>query len=78
MMASRDPTYAKIFMPILDQPNDVAAADDLSQLLQKLYSHNATQPMNAVATLSADTATKSPKEGAPPPKVIPTGIRRPF
>lgn len=63
-MVSRDPTYAKLIMPSLEQRNDVAAADDLSEPLEKLDSHMATQLMKAVANLSASNATKRAGRGS--------------
>ena len=63
-MASRDPTYAKLVMPSLEQRNDVAAAEELSEPLKTLDGHIATQLMKAVATLSASNATKRAGRGS--------------
>lgn len=57
-LSARDPTYAKMVMSSLEQRNDVAAADDLTEAMEKLDSHMTTQLMKAVATLSASNATK--------------------
>ena len=62
-MAARDPTYAKMILPTLQQRNDVAAADDLTEAMEKLDSHMTTQLMKAVATLSASNATKRTGKG---------------
>ena len=56
--AARDPKYAKMILPTLQQRNEVAAADDLTEAMDKLDSHMSTQLMKAVATLSVSTATK--------------------
>jgi hypothetical protein len=56
--ASKDPMHAKLIMPVLEGRNDVAAADDLDDTLEKLDSHMATQLMKAVASLSATNAVK--------------------
>lgn len=57
-MAARDPTYAKMILPTLQQRNEVAAADDLNEAMDKLDSHMTTQLMKALGTLSASNATK--------------------
>ena len=60
-MASKDPVYAKMVMPILEGRNDMAASEDLDEPLETLASHMSTQLMKAVATLSASNATKGAK-----------------
>lgn len=57
-LVARDPTYAKLVMPSLEQRNDIPAADDLVEPLEKLDVHLSTQLMKAVATLNASNATK--------------------
>lgn len=52
-------------MPSLEQWNDVAAADDLTEPMEKLDTHITTQLMKAVATLSAGNATKRAGKGGP-------------
>lgn len=64
-LAARDPTYAKLVMPSLEQRNDVVAADDLTGPMEKLDTHMTTQLMKAVATLSASNATKRAGKGGP-------------
>ena len=64
-MAARDPTYAKMILPTLQQRNEVAAADDLTEAMDKLDSHMTTQLMKAVATLSGSNATKRNGKGGP-------------
>ena len=64
-MAARDPTYAKMILPTPQQRNEVAAADDLTQAMDKLYSHMTSQLMKAVATLSASNATTRTGKGFP-------------
>lgn len=64
-LVAKDPVRAKLILPALEQRNDVAAADDLTESLEKLDSHMATQLMKAVATLSASNATRrAGKSGA--------------
>ena len=62
-MTSRDPTYAKLVMPSFEQRNNFTAAHDLSEALEKLHGHIATQLMKAVTTLSASIATKRAGRG---------------
>ena len=64
-MAARDPTYAKMILRTLQQRNEVAAADDLTEAMDKLDSHMTTQLMKAVATLSGSNATKRNGKGGP-------------
>ena len=64
-MAARDPTYARMILPTLQQRNEVAAADDLTEAMDKLDSHMTTQLMKAVATLNASNATKRTGKGGP-------------
>ena len=56
-MSARDPTYAKMIMPTLEQRHDMAAAHDFQETKEKLDSHLKTQLMKAVATLIASIAT---------------------
>lgn len=62
-LAARDPVYAKLVLPTLEQKNDIPAADDLVEPMEKLDSHMSTQLMKAVATLSASNATKRAGRG---------------
>lgn len=62
-LAAKDPTYAKMIMPTLEQRNEVAPADDLTETMDKLDSHMTTQLMKAVATLSASNTTKKAGKG---------------
>lgn len=62
-MAARDPVHAKLIMPSLERRNDVAAADDLQESMNKLDTHLNTQLMKAVATLAASNATKRSGNG---------------
>lgn len=64
-LTARDPTYAKMVMPSHEQRNDVATADDLTEPLEKLENHIATQLMKAGATLGASNATMRAGKGAP-------------
>ena len=64
-MAARDPTYAKMILLTLQQRNEVAASDDLSEAMDKFDSHMTTQPMKAVATLCASNETKRTEKGGP-------------
>lgn len=57
-MASKDPVYAKMVLPSLEDRSDMAASEDLVEPLETLASHMSTQLMKAVATLSASNATK--------------------
>ena len=63
-MASRDTTYAKLVMPSLEQRNDVDAADDLYEPLEKLDVHVETQLMKTVATLRVSKATRRAGRGS--------------
>jgi hypothetical protein len=56
--SAKDPTHAKLIMPALEGRNDVAAADDLNDALEKLDTHMAFQLMKAVASLSTTNAVK--------------------
>ena len=62
-MSAKDPTYAKLVMPTLERRNEIAAADDLQESMNKLETHLSTQLMKAVATLSASNATKRAGKG---------------
>ena len=64
-MSTRDPTYAKLGVPSLEQRNDVAADDDLTEAMEKPDTHMTTQLKKAVATLSASNATKRDRKGGP-------------
>jgi len=57
-MAADDPTTAKMLLPALEHRQDLPAADNLVEDLEKLDSHMTTQLMKAVATLKTTTATK--------------------
>lgn len=57
-MEAREPTYTKMILPNLQQRDEVAAADDLTEGMDKLDSHKTIQLMIVVATLSASIATK--------------------
>ena len=65
LMVARDPTYAKLVMPSLEQRNDLSAAEDLVEQMEKLEAHMSSQLMKAVANLSARNATgRAGKGGA--------------
>lgn len=57
-LVARDPTHATLVMPSLEQRNDIPAANDLVEPLEKLDVHMSTQLMKAVATLNASNTTK--------------------
>lgn len=63
-LAAEDPTYAMLFIPSLEKKNDMVAADDLVESIDKLDSHMNSQLMKAVATLSASNATRRAGNGA--------------
>ncbi|CDF40814.1 unnamed protein product [Chondrus crispus] len=65
-MVPRDPTYAKLVMPSLEQRNELPAADDLVEPMEKLETHICSQLMKAVATLNARNARSVPERGALP------------
>lgn len=67
-MVARDPTYAKLVMPSLEQRNELPASDDLIEPMDKLETHMSTQLMKAVATLNASNATKRSGKGGPAAK----------
>ena len=62
-MAAIDPTYAKMIMPTLEPRNEIAAADDLKETMEKLDTHMTTQLMKEVATLNASNSTKKARNG---------------
>lgn len=62
-LAAKDPTHAKLVLPTLEKKNDMPAADDLVEPMERLETWNATQLMKAVATLSASNATKRAGRG---------------
>ena len=62
-LSADDPTYAKMVMPTLEKQNGLAAADDLTEPMEKLDLAMSTQLMKAVATLSASNATKRAGKG---------------
>lgn len=55
-MAERDPAYAKMILHTLQQSNEVAAAADLTDAMDKLDSYMTTHLINAVDTLSVSNA----------------------
>lgn len=57
-LSGKDPAYAKLVIPILEQSSSVAFADNLIELMDKLDSHFTTQLMKMVANLGAHNATK--------------------
>lgn len=63
ILTSQYPLQAKLVFPSLERRNDVSAADDLEEPLERLDNHKTTQLMKAVATLSASNATKRSKKG---------------
>lgn len=60
-MASDDPVYAKMVLPVFEKRGEVVAADELENPMGEMESHMATQLMKAVATLTASNATKRAK-----------------
>jgi hypothetical protein len=50
--------HARLIMPALEGRNDVSAADDLDDNLEKLDTHMASQLIKAGASLSATNAVK--------------------
>jgi hypothetical protein len=56
--SAKDPLHAKLVMPVLEGSNDVAATDDLENVLDKLDSHMAMQLMEAAASLHATREVK--------------------
>jgi hypothetical protein len=56
--SAKDPMHARLVMPALEGRNDVAAADDFDDTLEKLDTHMASQLMKAVSSLSATNAIK--------------------
>lgn len=64
-MASKDPMHAKLLLPRLERRGEVAMADDIDEVLEKVESHLSSQMFKAVATLKASNATKrAGKKGA--------------
>jgi hypothetical protein len=55
---AKDPKQSRLIMPALEGRNDVPAAEDLADTLEKLDTHMASQLMKAVASLSATNAVK--------------------
>ena len=65
-MASNDPVDAKMVLPSLESPKDMAASEDLVEPLETLAWHMSTPLMKGVATFSASKATKRGKgKGGP-------------
>lgn len=62
-LAGRDPTYAKLILPALENRDEQAAADDIDKPLAELDSHMSSQLMKAIATLSARNQTKKAGSG---------------
>lgn len=62
-LVAQDPVYAKLVMPSLEKRNEISAAEDMIEPLERLDSHMTTQLMKAVATLSASNATKKAGRG---------------
>jgi hypothetical protein len=56
--SEKDPMHARLIMPALEGRNDVSAAEDLDDTLEKLDTHMASQMMKAVASISATNAVK--------------------
>jgi hypothetical protein len=56
--SAKDPMHARLIIPALEGRNDVSAADDLDDTLEKLDMHMESQLMKAVASLSATNAVK--------------------
>jgi hypothetical protein len=48
--SKKDPMHARLIMPALEGRNDVSAADDLDDTLEKLDTHMASQLMKAVVS----------------------------
>lgn len=59
----RDPVYAKLLLPTLEQRTDIPASDDLIESTEKLDTHMSMQLMKAVATISASNATNRAGKG---------------
>ena len=64
-MVAREPTYAKMILPTIQQRNEVAAAEDLTEAMEKLDSNMTTQLLKAVATMRASNETKRTGKGGP-------------
>jgi hypothetical protein len=56
--SAKDPTHARLVMPVLEGQNDTPATDDLDDVMRKLDMHMATQLMKAAASLHVLCAAK--------------------
>jgi hypothetical protein len=63
-MCAKDPTHAKLIMPMLEGATDVPATDDLDDVRDKLDGHIAAQLMKAAASLHASNELKRTKGGS--------------
>ena len=62
---AKDLTYGKIVMPAIERHIEMAAVDELQELMSKLETYLSTQLLKEVATLSASNVTiRAGKGGA--------------
>jgi hypothetical protein len=61
--SEKDPVHARLLMPVLNGDTDTATTDGLDDVLEKLYTHMATQLMKAAASLHATNAVKRSGDG---------------
>lgn len=57
-MATDSPATARILLPGLDIRHDMAAADDMVEVIDTLDTHMNTQLMNTLATLNTSNSKK--------------------